>query len=229
MNFVRHIPDSNENRSHKENRIAHDLPILFLPFIPLVIIVPVLPADFSSRFITVFFVTLLFITGIYSMRGDRRRFLISCILALIATETFWVSVWPAASSLFLPAEFFLLLFLIHQTRYLVEEMVWSDGTIYDLFGMVTALIITGGIMLGTSLHLAGWISRSVEYDPLTIHSSFAQALPEGILLLIRGGESPFGVSPLASVILMVGSVCGFLLLVLSAGKAAGYYVKNREQ
>ncbi|HOJ97377.1 MAG TPA: hypothetical protein PK024_11150 [Methanospirillum sp.] len=198
-----------------------------MALVPMVIIVPVLPAEPSSRPIILIFLTLLFVFGIYGMRGNRRRFLLSCILALIAVETFWVSVWPAASSLFLPAEFFLLLFLIHQAGYLFQKLVMTEGSIMDIVSGSTALLMTGGIILGTGLHLSGWISRTAVSDPALLHASFARAIPEGVLLLIGRGASSFGSSPLSMVLLMIGSVCGFLLLALTAGKIAGYYSKNR--
>lgn len=228
MDFIRHNPDNNGKDMQTHQKVWRDLPLLLLALVPMVIIVPVLPSDPSSRPVTVFFLTVLFIIGIYGMRGNRHRFLLSCILALISAETFWVSLWPAASSLFLPAEFFLLLFLVHQAGFLSRELIRSEGTIFDIISAVTALVLMGGIILGTSLHLASWISRTALYDPSTLHSGFAQAIPEGILLLIRGGESSSASSQLSMVLLMAGSVCGFLLLVLSAGKIAGYYGKNRE-
>ncbi|MDD1725239.1 MAG: hypothetical protein LUQ07_08960, partial [Methanospirillum sp.] len=85
--------------AQKQRQSGRDLSLLFTALIPLVIIVPVLPPDPVFRVVSVLFLTLLFITGIYGMRGNRRRFLISCILALIGVECFWVSLWPAASTL----------------------------------------------------------------------------------------------------------------------------------
>lgn len=227
MDIIRHFPDTNEPFVQRRNQPWHDLPVFFLALVPMVIIVPVLPAEPSSRPIILIFLTLLFVFGIYGMRGNRRRFLLSCILALIALETFWVSVWQAASSLFLPAEFFLLLFLVHQAGYLFQKLVTTEGSIMDIVSGSTALLMTGGIMLGTGLHLSGWISRTAVSDPALLHTSFARAIPEGVLLLIGRGADPFGSSPLSMVILMIGSVCGFLLLALTAGKIAGYYSKNR--
>jgi len=227
MDIIRHNPDTYGYVIKGNRKVWNDLPILFLALIPMVIIVPVLHSDPSTRPVILLFLTLLFITGIYGMRGDRRRFLVSFIVGVIATVSLWVSVWPAASSLFLPAEFFLLLFLGHQAGYLFQELVTSEGGIMDILSGTTALLMTGGIMLGTSLHLSGWVSRTAVYDPALLHSSFAKAIPEGVLLLIRGGESSFGSSPLTTVLLMIGAVCGFLLLALSAGKIAGYCGKNR--
>ncbi len=214
--------------SRGRHKIWHDYLLLLLALIPMVIIVPVLPGVPSSRPVILIFLTIFFIAGIYVMRGDRRRFLISCILALIAIETFWVSVWSVAASLFVPAEFFFLLFLVHQTRYHFQGLFLasSEGSILDIMSGVSALIMIGGMMLGTSLHLAGLIGRTILDDPLLLHTSFARALPEGVLVLIRGGGNVSDVTPLGMVLLMVGSVYGFILLALSAGKIASYYIKN---
>ncbi|HPY60292.1 MAG TPA: hypothetical protein PLG55_06185 [Methanospirillum sp.] len=226
MDSVRQSTDSVEVPPKGSRKIWNDLPVLFLALVPMLIIVPVLPPDPSSRPFILIFLTLLFIAGIYGMRGSRRRFLLSCILALIAIETFWVSVWPSASSLFLPAEFFLLLFLGHMTGYLVLEMVSSDGGIMDIISGTAVLVMIGGIMLGTGLHLSAWISRTALYDPALLHSTFARSLPEGVMHLTWGGEYSSGTSPLTTVLLMTGSVCGFLILALAAGKIAGYYCKK---
>lgn len=228
MNFIRQNPDTIPERQKNLARVWNDLPILLLALIPMVIIVPVLPPEPSSRVVIVFFLTLLFVTGIYCMRGNRRRFLLSCILALIATETFWVSIWPAAGSLFLLGELFFILFMAHLAGTFSWELTSLEGTLVDLISAITALVLIGGIILGASLHLSGIVSRAIPLNPATIHSSFAQAIPEGVLLLIRGGEPTFGSSPLTIVILMIGSVCGFLLLILATGKIVGYFVKNRE-
>ena len=226
MDFIRNIHPRDSTIPSGSKSIRDDLPILLLALVPMAIIVPVLPSGFSSRMVIVFFLTLLFITGIYCMRGDRRRFLMSCIFALIATESFWVSLWPSASSLFLPAEFFLLLFLTHLAAYLSWELIFSEGTIFDEISIISALLLTGGMILGTGLHLAGLISKTVRYDPATIHSSFALAIPEGVMLLIRGGDHSFGTSPLVMIILMAGTMAGFLLLIVSAGKIASIYIKK---
>ena len=224
---VRQNPDTQVIARISNRKAWNNLQVLFLALVPMVIIVPVLPSDPSSRPFVLIFLTLLFVTGIYGMRGDRRRFLLSCILALISFETFWVSVWQGASSLFLPGEFFLLLFLGHQARHQLQELIVFEEGIMNIISRAAALVMIGGIMLGTSLHLSGWISRTAVYDSALLHSTFAKSLPEGVLLLIRGGECSFGTSPLISVLLMFGSICGFLLLALTAGKIAGYYCKNR--
>ncbi|NLV25855.1 MAG: hypothetical protein GXY48_01595 [Methanomicrobiales archaeon] len=225
MDIIRNIAFHGGTSSDRSEKPEDDLPILFLALIPIVIIVPVLPIGFSSRIVIVFFLTLLFIAGIYSMRKNRRRFLMSCILALVATEAFWVSTFPAASSLFLLAEFFLLIFLVYLAGYLFKGLLFSKGTLVDILGLITALIFTGGIMLGTGLHLSSWLSRATMYDPLLIHTSFATAIPEGIILLLMGSAGSFGNMPLVMVIRMTGAIAGFVLLVVSAGKVAGYYVK----
>lgn len=209
---------------HRQN--GNDLSLLFTALIPLVIIVPVLPPDAVSRVICVLFLTLLFVTGIYCLRGNRRRFLISCILALIGVECFWVSVWPAAASLFLAGEVLLLLFLLHQAGFLARELVVPAKGIIETVSTVTALVLVSGIILGTGLHIAGCIGRTVSPDPGTLHTSFAAAIPEGILLLIHGETSLPATTPLLSVLIMVGSLAGFLLLIVSAGKTVVCLLQN---
>jgi hypothetical protein len=105
-------------------------------------------------------------------------------------------------------------------------MVSSDGGIMDIISGTAVLVMIGGIMLGTGLHLSAWISRTALYDPALLHSTFARSLPEGVMHLTWGGEYSSGTSPLTTVLLMTGSVCGFLILALAAGKIAGYYCKK---
>lgn len=227
MDIIRNTPVRSENIPDHTKRLRDNLTILLLTLVPMVIIVPVLPPGFSSRIVIVFFLTLLLVAGVYYMRGNRRRFLMSCILALIALETFWVSIWPTASSLFIIGEFFLLIFLLYLAGYLSWTLVFSEGTLPDDLSIISAVVLTGGIILGTCLHISGWISRSITLDPSAIHAGFAMAIPEGVQLLLRGGDSSFITTPLSMVILMVGSVGGFLLLALSAGKIAGHYLKKK--
>ena len=128
---VRQNPDTQVIARISNRKAWNNLQVLFLALVPMVIIVPVLPSDPSSRPFVLIFLTLLFVTGIYGMRGNRRRFLFSCILALISIETFWVSVWPGASSLS-AWRIFLLLFLGHQARHLLQELVVFEGGIMDI-------------------------------------------------------------------------------------------------
>lgn len=49
MDIIRQNPDTYGDTSKGSRKVWHDLPILFLALIPMVIIVPVLPSDPSSR------------------------------------------------------------------------------------------------------------------------------------------------------------------------------------
>jgi hypothetical protein len=142
MDIIRHNPDTYGYVIKGNRKVWNDLPILLLALIPMVIIVPVLPSDPSTRPVILLFLTLLFITGIYGMRGDRRRFLLSCILALIATETFWGVCLASGILSLLPAEFIFLLFLGHQAGDTVSGTGKpAEGGIMDILSGTIALAL----------------------------------------------------------------------------------------
>ena len=212
------------NEYHEENR-SRDLPLILTILIPLVAIIPVLPPDFGFRYLVVLFLTVFFCVGVYCMRHDRRRFLTACILALISVELFWVSLWSAASSLFIYGELFLLLFLIYQIHHLIPDFIDADGDIWQVFSYCIALVLLGGMACGTGLHLADLVSRPGYYEISSLHNSYGQAVTVGILIILHGG----GVNPtsaLSGLILIIGSLCGFLLLIVSIGKIVMVFKKT---
>lgn len=212
--------------SDESGRSDRDIPFLCIVLIPLIIIVPVLPMEAGFRLITIFFLSLLFVIGVYCMRGERRRFLTACILALIGVEIFWVSIWSAAAGLFIFGEIFLLLFLLHQVSHFTRELIETRGSVIPVMSHVLCLILLCGLLLGTGLHLSRWLSRTLVSDPQLLHAGFAQAIPEGLMVLTGGGTLSSSPPPLTSLVIVIGSIMGFLLLVLSTGKIAGVFLKK---
>ena len=212
--------------SDNSGRSERDIPFLCMALIPLIIIVPVLPQEPGFRLITIFFLSLLFVIGVYCMRGERKRFLTACILALIGVEIFWVSIWSAAAGLFIFGEIFLLLFLFHQVSYFTRELIETEGSVIPVMSNILCLVLLGGLLLGTGLHLSRWISRTLAPDPQLLHAGFAQTIPEGLMILAGGGTLSSVTPPLTSLVIVIGSIMGFLLLVLSTGKVAGVFLKK---
>lgn len=212
--------------SDKAGRSDRDIPLLCTALIPLIIIVPVLPMEPGFRLITIFFLSLLFVIGVYCMRGERRRFLTACILALVGVEIFWVSIWSAAAGLFIFGEIFLLLFLFHQVSHFTRELIETKGSVIPVMSYILCLVLLGGLLLGTGLHLSRWMSRTLISDPQLLHAGFAQAIPEGLMVLTGGGTISSVTSPLTSLVVVIGSIMGFLLLILSTGKIAGIFLKK---
>jgi hypothetical protein len=220
------VSTKNGNENSIEDMRRGDLPRLLVILIPLVVIVPVLPSDFVFRSLVVLFLALLFLVGVYCMRSERRKFLTACILALISIELLCVSLWPAASSLFILGELFLFLFLIYLIRHFISGFMNLHGDLNQILVYCITLILLGGITCGIGLHLSGIINGSEIIDASTLHYSFGQAIVSGTLLIIHG-ENIQVISPLSRLVLMIGSLYGFLLMIASIGKIVMIYGKCR--
>jgi len=215
-----------ESHNPEEIKRVSDLSLLLMILIPFVVIVPVIPTNFGFRSVVVLFIVFLYAIGIYCMRVDRKRFLTGCILALISIELFFVSLWQAASILFILGEVIFLIFLIYLVQHLVTDYINSHGSFKQIISYTIILALLGGMACGTGLHLAGFVNRTGITDLSSLHSSFGRAITSGILLILRGGDITVS-SPLSGIIIMIGTLSGFLLLIVSIGKIVVLFERIR--
>lgn len=202
------------------DRDRQDVISLLLALLPIQILYPVLASGTSGMVAMVLFLSLLAVCGVWVMRGSRRRFLLTAILALVSLELLWVSLWPAATSL-LPLGQSCILFLLAilsgrfilifaRSRLPVLELLPAAGVLYLLFGTMAGLgiYLIRGLYQAASTCGPGW-------------SDLAGSLFSGVALMTMqstGLSDCDAALPLIRIIHMLGMITGVLLFALVIGK-----------
>ncbi|PWR70605.1 hypothetical protein [Methanospirillum lacunae] len=193
--------------------------LLLLMMLPLQVIYPVLSGGQTGQVSLTLFFSLILITGLWLMRGSRRRFLIAAILVLISLELIWVSLWQAATSLLPLGEFCLLLFLIILSGRYLAIFIRTKLPVHELLLAATALFLLIGTILGISLYLISTLYHG-STTGVRVDIDLPQALFEGIAILTANGSG--GVAgesmPLLRVVSSLGMIVGILFIALLIAK-----------
>lgn len=193
--------------------------LLLLMMLPLQVIYPVLSKGQAGQVSLTLFFSLILITGLWLMRGSRRRFLMAAILVLISLELIWLSLWQAAVSLLPLGEFCLLLFLIILSGRYIAIFIRTKLPVHELLLAATALFLLIGTILGMSLYLISTLFHG-STTGVSVDTDLPEALFEGIAILTSNGSGCLaGESmPLLRVISSLGMIGGVLFIALLIAK-----------
>ena len=211
-----------------QDRDRQEFLLLLVTLLPLQIIYPVLSGGPSERPGMVLFFSLLLIAGVWIMRGSRSRFLMAAILTLVSLELLWISLWPAASSLLVMGEFFLLMFLILLAGRMVSTFIRTSLPVTDLLIAATSLFFLIGTILGLGLYLISGIYPAGSTG-IPGNTDLASSLSMGIAILTTNGTILTGtgqVLPLIRVVCVLGMIGGILLITLIIGKIGSVLLKK---
>ena len=219
MYGIRGNEDKIESSAGRE-RVLHEFLLLLVTILPLQVIYPVLSGSAMERPLLVLFFSLILLSGVWIMRGSRRRFLMAAILTLVSLELLWSSLWPAAAPLLLLGEFCLLLLLFILVGRSIGTFIRTDLKISDLLLIIAALFLLTGTTLGLSLYLLGSLYPVTGSGGPEI-ISLPGYLTAGIsILTLQGAGTILSVHtpPLVRVVMNLGMIGGILLVILAIGK-----------
>lgn len=216
-----------ESGDDKNEADRQNFLLLLLMMLPLQVIYPVLSKGQAGQVSLTLFCSLILITGLWLMRGSRRRFLMAAILVLISLELIWVSLWQAAASLLPLGEFCLVLFLIILSGRYLAIFIRTELPVHELLLAATALFLLIGTILGMSLYLISALYHG-SISGVSADVDLSEALFEGIAILTANGfGSPTGESmPLTRVISSLGMIGGILFIALLIAKIGANLTKN---
>jgi hypothetical protein len=199
-------------------RVRHEFLLILLATLPLQVIYPVFSGGSGDRPVIVLFFSLILISGVWIMRGIRRRFLMAAILTLVSLELLWISLWPAAASLLPAGEFCVLLFLLILSRWSISTFIKTDLTPPDLLLAATSLFLLTGTTLGLLLFLMSGLYPAPASGGMG--TSLSVYLAAGISILTMNGSGLIlnEEVPLVRVGFLLGMIGGVLMIVLTIGK-----------
>ena len=234
---VKHSPmnifpekDTGDLGSDQRDRDRQDFLIILLSLLPVQVLYPVLATGSVERPAMVIFFSLLLLSGVWVMRGSRRRFLLTAILALVSLELLWVSLWPAASSLLPLGQFCIMLLLIILTGRFVMIFIRTDLQISDLLPAAASLYLLAGTMLGLGVYLLQGLYPSWE-SCQNSGGDLSGSLLAGVSMLTSSGSGLSSCDaslPLIRIVSVLGMICGVLLLSLVIGKIGTGFLKKEE-
>lgn len=227
MNGIR--GDEGEFRMIDQNeRVRQEFLLLLVTILPLQVIYPVLAGGAADRPAMILFSSLILVAGVWIMRGSRRRFLMAAILTLVSLELLWISLWPAASSLFPLGQYFLLFFLIILTGQSVSTFIRTDLMLPDLLLAAISLFLLTSTALGLGLYLMSGF-YPVSASGAVGNIGLSGYLTAGIAILTTNGAGTIlsgEAHPLVRVITQFGMIGGVLLITLIIGKIVAAMVKK---
>lgn len=216
-----------ESNESIRDRFHKDTVLILTVLLPLLILAPVLPSGTTGRTLTVLLLSLLLISGVYTMRGRKRQFLLASIFSLITLELLWVSVLGSATGLFVPAEGVLLLFLTHQTIYRTILFLQVKGNPAEMLICGSSLLILASLTVGTGMHLSSLFGQqTILYDQASLVSDLIGFFLTGTSVVTTSGYTTDS-SRLTLVMSALGSLSGFLLLALITAKVMTAYIRMR--
>lgn len=213
----------------EQDRDRQEFLLLLLTLLPLHLVFPVLSGGPSGRLMMILFCSLLLIAGVWIMRGSRRKFLMTAILTLVSLELYWISLWPAASSLLILGEFSLLLVLLIITGKVSETFIRTSLPVTDLLIAAAALFLVTGTILGLGLFLVSCLGPGGPGPG--DEAAFSSSLAAGVSLLTLNGMmtgTPGHSLPLGGVLSTVGMISGVILFSLVTGKIGSAFLKKEE-
>jgi len=193
--------------------------LLLLMMLPLQVIYPVLAGGQAGQISLTLFFTFILVTGLWLMRGSRRRFLMAAILVLVSLELIWVSLWQAAASLLPLGEFCLLLFLIVLSSQYLIIFIRTGLPVPDLLLAAAALFMLIGTVLGLALYLLSGLYPGSATEG-QVSSDLPGSLSEGIAILTTNGSGTVsgGSMPLVRIVSSLGMIGAILLIALLIAK-----------
>jgi len=193
--------------------------LLLLMMLPLQVIYPVLAGGQAGKISLTLFFTFILVTGLWLMRGSRRKFLMAAILVLVSLELIWVSLWQAAASLLPLGEFCLLLFLIVLSSQYLIIFIRTGLPVPDLLLAAAALFMLIGTVLGLALYLLSGLYPG-SATGAQVGSDLPGSLSEGIAILTTNGSGTIsaGSMPLVRIVSSLGMIGAILLIALLIAK-----------
>lgn len=209
------------------DRDRQDLVVLLVALLPIQILYPVLASGPSGTAAMVLFLSLLAVCGVWVMRGSRRRFLLTAILALVSLELLWVSLWPAATSLLPLGQACILVLLLILSGRVLLLFARSQLPALELLPAAGVLYLLVGTLAGMGIYVIRGVYPAASCG--TGGSDLAGSLFSGVALITlqsTGLSDCDAALPLIRIIHMLGMIAGVLLFALVIGKVGACFLKK---